>query len=818
MRSRYDDMMLQSFEMHQESAYTEGRQYVPVTGLEQSMNKVKSIIGRTAQKVIDSVMGNGLMQDETAAEGTKNITAGFAGLIRQAAAESCVLLKNDGVLPLDPKNEIAIFGRCQMDWFYVGYGSGGDVHAPYEVSLTEGLHRAGIRMNPYVLNSYNCWTHEGGHQADHGWWGHWPMNHPEMPLTDELVQKAAETSETALIVIGRAAGEDRENTLTKGSYYLTDEERDMIRKVTSVFERTVILLNIGNIIDMAWTEEFAAGISALMIVWQGGMESGNAVADILIGKESPSGRLSDTIAVHYEDYPSSSSFGGKKYNDYEEGIYVGYRYFDLHPEKVLYPFGYGLSYTEFRIQAEPAWPEGSQIRIRLTVRNIGSCRGRKAAAVWCCLPEGKIDKPKRVLAGFAKTGLLEPGQSEILELSVDDKCLAVFDEKTHRFICEEGGYEFRADDTDLGTLFLSEDEVIEQCEPLLKESRLLRERILDRLPEEFPTPAKKISLEDVRKGTASLDEFIGTLDDEELEALCRGHGMMSSSLGAPGNAGVFGGITESLREKGVPAIVTADGPAGLRLRRYCALMPCGTALACTWNQALVQELGEKTAEEMIRCGVDVVLAPGMNIHRNPLCGRNFEYYSEDPLLSGKTAAAFIRGVQSRGKAACPKHFACNNQETRRNTHDSRLSERTLREIYLRNFEIAVKEGKPLTIMTSYNKVNGVWSHYHYDLVTTVLRGEWKYDGCVITDWWMRRAASPEFPLLKNNAYRVRAQVDVLMPGDMGHTAREYRSDGSLLKTLRKKDGITRGELQRSAANVLRLALRLKKPSENESRN
>ena len=224
---------------------------------------------------------------------------------------------------------------------------------------------------------------------------------------------------------------------------------------------------------------------------------------------------------------------------------------------------------------------------------------------------------------------------------------------------------------------------------------------------------------------------------------------------------------------------------------------------------LVEELHRKTGEEMIRYGVDVQLSPGMNIHRSPLCGRNFEYFSEDPLLSGKTAAAVVRGVQSTGRASCPKHFACNNQETRRNTNDSRVSERAIREIYLRNFEIVVREARPLAVMTAYNKVNGVWCHYHYDLATTVLREEWGYEGMVMTDWWMQKSASPEFPVLKNNAYRVRAQVDVLMPGDMGHMAKKYKSDGSLLKTLGCPGGITRAELQRTAANVLRLVMKMK---------
>ena len=267
-----------------------------------------------------------------------------------------------------------------------------------------------------------------------------------------------------------------------------------------------------------------------------------------------------------------------------------------------------------------------------------------------------------------------------------------------------------------------------------------------------------------------------------------------------------------LREKGIPVIVTADGPAGLRIKRYTSLIPCGTALACTWNEGLVEQLFEKLALELERFDVDIILSPGLNIHRNPLCGRNFEYYSEDPLLSGKMAAAAVRGLQSRGASACPKHFACNNQEINRHHNDSVVSGRALREIYLRGFEICVKEGKPKNIMMSYNKVNGVWSHYNYDLAMTVLRKEWEYDGVIMTDWWMQYAPSPEFPLIRDNAYRVRAAVDVLMPGSKGglHGEQEYVSDGTLLETLGKEDGITRAELQRTARNVLKFAAKMDK--------
>ena len=774
------------------------------------MKKLKNKLGKLAQRIIDKAMGNGLMQEETSADGERYVTPGIGELIRQAGAEGCVLLKNNGALPLNREKEVAVFGRCQLDWFYVGYGSGGDVNAPYHVNLIDGMHNAGLRLNADVLNAYETWTQQEDNMADHGWWGHWPMNYPEMPLDAALVQKAAQTAETAIVVIGRAAGEDRENTLTKGSFYLTDEERAMLDAVTAAFSRVVVLLNIGNIMDMAWTEEYGDRLSALMIVWQSGMESGNAVADVLTGAVTPCGKLSDTIARRYEDYPSSASFGGREFNDYAEGIYVGYRYFDRHPDKVLYPFDFGLSYTSFALKAESLRRIGDETEAVVTVTNTGTVPGKEIVQLWCQAPTGRLDKPERVLVAFGKTKTLAPGESETLRLCCDDKCLASYDETSSRFVLESGEYRFTANGTAAGGFTLEQEITVEQCEPLCKTSDALRARILSHLPKAIPvTGIRSYSLDDVKSGTITLDDFIARLNDDELEALSRGHGMMGSSLGMAGNAGAFGGVIESLRQKGVPPIITSDGPAGLRLKKYCALQPCGTALACTWNTELIEALSAKVGEEMIHYGVDVQLAPGMNIHRNPLCGRNFEYFSEDPLLSGKMAAATVRGVQSKGKAACPKHFACNNQETNRNKNDSRVSERALREIYLRNFEIVVKEAKPLTVMTSYNKVNGVWSHYNYDLVTTVLRGEWGFTGCVITDWWMQKSKSPEFPKLKNNAYRVRAQVDVLMPGDIGHMAKEYKSDGSLLETLGKPDGITRAELQRTAKNVLTLAMKLK---------
>ncbi|MBR0354237.1 MAG: glycoside hydrolase family 3 C-terminal domain-containing protein, partial [Oscillospiraceae bacterium] len=609
------------------------------------MKKWKKKMGQMIQRIIDSAMGNGLMQEETSADGERYVTPGIGELIRQAGAEGCVLLKNDGALPLNRDREVAVFGRCQLDWFYVGYGSGGDVNAPYHVNLVDGLRNAGLKLNADVLRAYDTWTQQEDNMVDHGWWGHWPMNYPEMPLDAALVQKAAQSAETAIVVIGRAAGEDRENTLTKGSYYLTDEERAMLDTVTAAFSKVVVLLNIGNIMDLSWTEAYGDRLSALMIVWQSGMESGNAVADVLTGAVTPCGKLSDTIARRYEDYPSSVNFGGKAYNDYAEGIYVGYRYFDRHPDKVLYPFGFGLSYTNFSLAPVSLQRIEGGVEAVVTVTNTGTLPGKEIVQLWCHAPAGRLDKPERVLVAFGKTKTLAPGESETLTLRCDDKCLASYDEKSSRFVLESGEYRLTANDTEAGGFTLDEEITVEQCEPLCKTSAALRERITSCLPKAIPvTGIGRYSLDDVKNGKITLDDFIARLSDEELEALSRGHGMMGSSLGVAGNAGAFGGVIESLRQKGVAPVITSDGPAGLRLKKYAALQPCGTALACTWNTELIEALSAKVGEEMIHYGVDVQLAPGMNIHRNPLCGRNFEYFSEDPLLSGKMAAATVRGV------------------------------------------------------------------------------------------------------------------------------------------------------------------------------
>lgn len=816
---------------------------------ERLMSKVAKVFNKIVKFAIDKFSGSGLMQEQNVAVGERYVTDGIPRLIREAGAEGIVLLKNDGVLPIEGER-VSLFGRCQKDWFYVGYGSGGDVNAPYTVSPLDAAKRAdedGVwKLNRELAAVYEKWCSLKENLPDDGWWGHWPMNYPEMPVDAELARKAAEGGGVAVVFIGRAAGEDRENTLSEGSYYLTREERNMLVSVTDAFSKTVVVIDAGNVIDMAWTEEFGDKLSAVLYAWQGGMESGNAVVDVLCGAVNPSGKLADTIARKYADYASSDCFGGKHYNNYVEDVFVGYRYFQTFgKDKVLYPFGHGLSYTTFEVAPEKFAVEGGSVKVVVNVKNTGNRAGKEVVQLYVRAPQGKLGKADKVLVAFAKTPLLQAGESCSVTLTCEKYGFASFDDTgatghKHAYVLEKGTYVFLAGEsvtteTVAGSLLLKVDEVLGTVQPVcgvkepfarFKASEVNgktvlstenvpvcdyseRERISRALPSAVERSAAKIPFSDVICGKRTLKEFVATLSDEELEALTRGYGQMNAPQGVEGNAGAYGGIIPSLEEKGVPAVITTDGPAGIRIKPYTALLPCGTALACTWNTALVKDLYAAVGNEMVHYGADVLLGPGMNIHRNPLCGRNFEYFSEDPLLSGKMACAFTEGIALSGKSACPKHFACNNQEVRRNRNDSRVSERALREIYLKGFEICVKESRPLNIMTSYNKINGVWSHYNYDLATVVLREEWGYDGVVITDWWMRSSRSPEFPSVRDNAYRVRAQVDVFMPGNKSRTAKGYKSDGSLLSTLGEKDGITRGELLRSAENTLRAVAAIK---------
>jgi beta-glucosidase-like glycosyl hydrolase len=776
---------------------------------------------------------------------------GLADMTRMAAAEGIVLLKNaNQVLPLKAERNVSIFGRIQVDYFACGYGSGGDVKTPYTINILDAMRQhPGISINTSLAAIYEDWSREN--PPDNGSWGNWPLNHVEMPLEDQVVKGAAAASDIAFVVIGRAAGEDRETQLEEGSYYLTDDEKRMLGQVNRYFKHIVVLLNSGNIFDMAWLSDYEH-IDAVLYVWQGGMQGGKAVADVLSGDVSPSGKMMATIAKRYEDYPTSGESGGEKvfggwdFSNYVEDIYVGYRYFETFaPDAVLYPFGYGLSYTDFEIQVNDSKVSDGMYTVDVSVKNIGRMySGKEVVQVYYGAPQGKLGKAVKSLAAYAKTRTLGPGESENIQLSFSVDDMASYDDAGvtgHKsaYVLEAGEYPVY-----VGNSVRSAVQAGVHVEPALRVTQQLGElapverdckfkrlkasvdpngnlipvyedvptrtvsleaAIKNKLPEQFDlTKNSGMNLVDVFNGKTAMKDFAAQLSLEELEALCRGDYVMGSGLGAPGNAAVFGGVSPSLRNKGVVPVTAIDGPSGIRLTASASLLPIGTVLACTWNDRIVEDLYRLVGREMIRNQADVLLAPGMNIQRDPLCGRNFEYFSEDPLLTGQMGANVVRGLQSEGVSATPKHFGLNNQETRRNMHDSRCSERAIREIYAKAFEIVVKTAAPQNIMASYNKINGVYSHYNYDLFTAMLREEWGYEGAVMTDWWMKPGESPDNHNIYDNAYRVQAQVDVLMPG-VGPI--DGRDDMSLLDSYESGKGITLGEMQRSAVNTLNYVMK-----------
>ncbi len=782
----------------------------------------------------------------------------------EAIAEGVVLLENkNGALPLDASKEIAVFGRIQLDYYKSGTGSGGMVNVSHVVNIPEGLTLRGAKLNQEVFETYKAWTTE--HPFDHGAsWGGEPWCQAEMPLSDELVKKAAERSKTALCVIGRTAGEEMDNSYKEGSYLLTAGEKDMLRIVREHFEKVVVLLNVASIIDMSFVDEFAP--DAVLYVWQGGMMGGLGTADVLLGNVSPSGKLTDTIAYEIEDYPSNANFGDQDRDVYQEDIYVGYRYFETFAkDKVRYPFGFGLSYTEFAYEefklsareflayaaSQVAGKACPSISASVLVKNVGGVAGKEVVQVYCEAPQGTLGKPARVLCGFAKTKLLQPGESERVEVLISPESLASYDDKAatghaYAYVLEAGEYRFHAgknvrETLDPLNISLEKTVVLRQMEsamaPVLPFERMVnrggelgyepapiaktweskgengipagvyREGEAERrnawIPKEIAqTGDLGIKLSDVAKGNNTLEEFIGQLSDEDLSCIIRGEGMGSPKVTA-GTAAAFGGVSARLQEFGIPCGCCDDGPSGMRLDcgTKAFSLPGGTMLACTWNCELLTELFMFTGYEMSANRVECLLGPGMNIHRHPLNGRNFEYFSEDPLLTGEIASAQLLGLHAAGVTGTIKHFCGNNQETRRHFLDSVISERALREIYLKGFEIAVKKGGAYTIMTTYGSVNGLWTAGNYDLTTTILRKEWGFEGFAMTDWWANINRREKAPDKRDFAAMAMAQNDVYMVCADGE-----KHDDNTVESLAKGE-LKRAELQRNAANMLKVVLR-----------
>ena len=681
---------------------------------------------------------------------------------------------------------------------------------------------------------------------------------PQVP--QELLQKAKAYTDTAVISICRFSGEgwDRKSIVETenkniwaseeemarrsaeifedGDFYLTHAEQEMVNTVKQNFARVIVVMNVGGMVDTSWFHDDAQ-IQSVLMAWQGGMEGGLATAELLAGEGNPSGKLSDTFARELNDYPSTYNFHeSEKYVEYTDDIYVGYRYFETIPgakEKVNYPFGFGLSYTQFTLGESQISIEGDQIRCMVSVTNTGAMAGKEVVQAYYGAPQGRLGKAARVLCAFAKTRLLQPGETQLMTLCWKIADMASYDDCgkvcKSAYVLEQGEYKFYIgtsvrDAVENATVYTAaKDIVTQQLTSRLAPTSLTKRMLADGTYEELATTEpvdtdanelEKMTTEEMEafapkteerarwrlwgdktldkqhhflieaaEGKITLEEFMAQLSDEQLAEL----------LGGQPNTGVantfgFG----NLPDYGVPNIMTADGPAGLRISPECGVCttawPCSTLIACTWNPEVAQQVGAAGGAEVKENNIAVWLTPAVNIHRSPLCGRNFEYYSEDPYLTGKMASAMVKGIQSNHVGATVKHFALNNKETNRKNSDSRASERAIREIYLKAFEIIVKEAAPWAIMSSYNIVNGRRTSENHELLTDVLRGEWGFEGAVTTDWWTNGEHYKE----------VAAGNDIKMA--TGFPER-------LMEALHKGI-ITRAELETCAKRVLNLILKV----------
>lgn len=786
--------------------------------------------------------------------------------VRRQAGECMVVLENRGVLPLAAPCRVALFGNGARQTVKGGTGSG-DVNARFSVNIEEGLEAAGFTVTTKDwLDAQQALTRRCHRdylariEAEAARTGQEPMfvswADPFVPREIQPFPAECPPGEVALYVLARNSGEGADRYCRPGDYLLLPGEQALLETLGKSYEKVIVLLNVGGVVDVPAIAGIP-GLGALLFIGQSGSMGGHAVADVLLGKTEPSGRLSDSWARRYEDYPAAATFSHNngQWNEeyYTEGIYVGYRYFDTFGIQPFYPFGYGLGYTTFRQEVQAAGADPHGVRLTVAVTNTGSRPGREVVQVYGSAPYHRLEKPWQVLAAFAKTRTLAPGETQTLELAFPLTRLQSYDPQRAVYLLEAGRYTIRVGRHSRATapaLYIDLDgdavtRVVRPLCPLDCELPLLSRREAPPraespcpglpvvalraadlptetvpyagVPAPLPVPATRrvITMEDVRAGTHTLEELVAQLTVEEMADLCVGTAregqqgadqiIGAAALTVPGAAG---DTSVRLAYRGVTNMVNADGPAGLRLAphfrvtaagailapakafseytvdfgpaqpgetdyyQYCTAIPVASLLACSWDLPLLTAMGDLVGEEMARFGVRVWLAPGMNIHRDPLCGRNFEYFSEDPLLSGLCAAAEVRGVQHHpGAGACIKHFFANNQEDNRMSVNEHIGEQALREIYLRNFAEAIAAGDPECLMTSYNLVNGVHTANSYDAITAFAREEAGFSGYVMTDW-STSSARITAQVSRPDAYHpcasspecIRAGNDLQMPG------------------------------------------------------
>lgn len=837
-------------------------------------------------------------------------------LAAKASAEGAVLLENNGSLPIEPCR-VALYGLGCRNTMVRGIGSG-DITYRYVVNVERGLENAGftvttkewldrfdIKYSEYrelLLASIEKEAKETGIDNLHVFY-----NRPhKIPVYEEISDKDIVSSgtDTSIYVLSRKEGEGVDNKYIEGEYLLAEEERMQLRRLRRNYRTLILLLNIGSPIDMKEILKIAP--DAILLMYQGGAEIGNVVAEILIGQINPSGKLTSTWALNYSDYPNSAEFGANN-NDvrnelYREGIYIGYRYFDTFHVKPLYPFGYGKSYTEFRIEYQTTISKRNQIVVSTVVRNNGKIPGKEVVQLYVSLPGRKLDQPSKQLCAFSKTRLLEPGECEEVRLKFNMEDIVSFDVEESAYILEAGDYFLRlgnsSSDTSVCSIIrLNQTVVTRRVKPLFKRPIEFDVLTSDNNDEEdrsevncgsclldaesipisdeitysgnhvnyfsgqidpsavnhgtgkdvFLDVPQKISLSMVRSGRYSVEQMIASMDEDELIHLVTGQEFIdprylirSVSTHVPGAAGETTNYFEEVHPwREIPYTVLADGPAGLRLiphvqadkkdsfifmnpllayeggefvkdkgyskeyddcYQYATGLPNATQLACTWNRELLYKIGELVGKEMEKYDIDLWLAPGINLHRNPLCGRCFEYFSEDPYISAAAAIELIKGIQSNpGRGVTVKHMAASNQEAARTSHNSIVDERTMRDLYLKGFELVVKYTRPFAIMTALNCINGPHGTNSRDIATYVTRDEWKFDGVIMTDW---NTTTPERG--GNTAECINSGNNLIMPGSEIDV---QRLKSALHNKRQSGDSITLGDLQYSAMNVIKYILR-----------
>ena len=714
---------------------------------------------------------------------------------KELATEGIVLLKNDGTLPLKRGERLCVFGRGSGEWIFGGGGSGA-VRATQKISLTDALEAADARgdiclFHPLIADAkQQVKAIFDARAADpvgsqHTW--NRLRSRNTLPVSETLYRQAVAFGGTALFTLLRYSSEgtvDGDRSIQKGDFTLYDEERIQLMQLQQDFEKVVVVLCVCGPVETRIYQQ-SDKIGAVLYALYGGSMAGEAITDILTGKSYPSGHLQDTLAENLEDYPSTESFyANEDHVDYTEDIFVGYRYFETFcPEKVVFPFGFGLSYTTFNVECTKTACKKDQVRLDVRVTNTGNFPGKEVVQAYLSAPQGKLGKASRELCAFAKTRQLQPGEQTTVRLCFDLKDFAAFDDlgkvEACAFVLEKGMYKIFCGTNVRNTKQVlsvnrTEDTIIRRCHPYLAPKKLSHRLLADGSMEALPSAEEK-AYEPVRytpKAAPSdaplsletalaqnkLDQFLANLSNEELGQLLYGHTAIHPSQ--TGYIGLYPGARPLEGEsdfKQIPPVPTADGPSGLRFSKGCpytaTCFPCANVVSQSWNLFLARKMGQICGLEATENNVGIWLAPALNIHRSPLCGRNFEYLSEDPLATGLLGAAIIAGVQSQKVGATVKHFCANNKEINRKYLDSRVSQRALREIYLKSFEIAIQKAQPWCVMTSYNLVNGQRCSGSWEQNNGILKGEWNYPGLVMTDWW-------PYSLLQDDLY---GGNDVRMP-------------------------------------------------------